>query len=468
VATLGPATWGKKEVRVLLEAGADVVRVNFAHATRAEHKMAIENAREQAGEIGRTVGVLADLPGPKMRTGPIAGGEVVLENGTEFVLTSGDSEGDEHHVSTTVANLAEVVQKDDEVFLADGQIVLRVIAIKGSDVVTEVIRRGFLRSRKGMHIPRAERKVQAFTSEDQVALDHAVGLKVDYVGLSFVRDSTDCERAKLSLPKRGHRPLIVAKIETRSAVDNLDDIVSTADAVLVARGDLGIQVPLQQVPLLQKQIIDVCNEAGKPVITATQMLESMTHSPLPSRAEAADVANAVLDGTDALMLSEETAIGQYPVEAVTKMGEIAEAAEGALPDLPHEPLHHHRADDRVSWAVAHAAVEAAEDLGVAAILCPTRSGSTPFRVAAFRPSMQIVGLSERNDTLGQLTLVWGVKPLRVDPAPEVLSAEEDVARAATAARRSGLVKKGDHVAVVAGTPGRRAGRTDYVRVVRVD
>ena len=468
VATLGPATWGKKEMRALLEAGADVVRVNFAHASRAEHKMAIENAREQARELGRTVGVLADLPGPKMRTGAISGGEVYLETGGEFILTAGNVEGDERRASTTVANLSDVVQKGDEIYLADGEIVLGVKKIQGSDAVTDVVRGGFLRSRKGMHIPRAERKVQAFTSEDQAALEYAVRLKVDYVGLSFVRDATDCERATSALPKRGHRPLILAKIETGSAVEHLDEIVSTADAIMVARGDLGIQLPLQQVPLLQKRIIQACNQAGKPVITATQMLESMTHSPLPSRAEAADVANAVLDGTHALMLSEETAIGDYPVEAVTKMAEIAETAELALPDMPQAPLQSHMADDRVSWAVAHAAVEAAEDLGVAAILCPTRSGSTPFRVAAFRPSMPIVGLSERVDTLGQLTLVWGVTPLRVEPAPESLTAEEDVARAAAAALHSGIVHKGDHVVVVAGTPGRRAGRTDYVRVVRAD
>ena len=404
------------------------MRVNFAHASRAEQKMAVDNAREQARELGRTVGVLADLPGPKMRTGPIAGGEIVLETGTDFTLTSAGVEGDAHRVSTTVPNLGDVVQKEDEVFLADGQIVLRVKRVKGNEILTEVVRRGVLRSRKGMHIPRAERKVQAFTSEDQAALDRAIRLKVDYVGLSFVRDATDCERARMSLPKRGHRPLIVAKIETGSAVEHLDDIVSVADSVMVARGDLGIQLPLQQVPLLQKHIISVCNQAGKPVITATQMLESMTQSPLPSRAEAADVANAVLDGTHALMLSEETAIGQYPVEAVTKMGEIAQAAEEALvPDMQQAPLHHHMADDRVSWAVAHAAVEAAEDLKVAAILCPTRSGSTPFRVAAFRPSMPIVGLAERSETLGQLTLVWGVTALKVDPAPEQLTAEEDVA-----------------------------------------
>ena len=392
------------------------MRVNFAHGSRTEHRSAVENAREQARDLGRTVGVLADLPGPKMRTGPVAGGEVVLETGTEFILTSGDIEGDQHRVTTTVANLGEFVQKDDEIFLADGQIVLHVKKVKGPDVITEVVRRGFLRSRKGMHIPRAERKVQAFTSEDKAALDYAIRLKVDYVGLSFVRDATDCERASMALPKRGHRPLIVAKIETRSAVDHLDEIVTTADAVMVARGDLGIQVPLQQVPLLQKRIISVCNQAGTPVITATQMLESMTHSPLPSRAEAADVANAVLDGTHALMLSEETAIGQYPVETVTTMSTIAETAEAELPEMPQAPLQHHMADDRVSWAVAHAAVEAAEDLSVAAIVCPTRSGSTPFRVAAFRPSMPIIGLAERTETLGQLALVWGVIPFKADAA----------------------------------------------------
>lgn len=467
VATLGPKTWDAKETRALLEAGVDVVRLNLAHGTPEEHWRAAENAREQAADLGRVVGVLADLPGPKMRTGPIEQEEVLLRSGDPFILCNGDVPGDWQRVSTTVPDLVRYVQPGEEIYLADGTIVLRVDEVKGDEVHTEVVRGGRLRSRKGMHLPAAERMVQAFTDEDRASLEYAVKMKVDFVGLSFVRDADDVRRAKAALPKRGPKPMVVAKIETRSAVEKIDEIVLEADAIMVARGDLGIQMPLHEIPLIQKHVIETCNLAGKPVITATQMLESMTRQPLPTRAEVSDVANAVLDGTHALMLSEETAVGEYPVETVREMARIAAFTErqGSYSLEPHEA---HRADDRVSWAVAHAAVEAANDLDVSAILCPTRSGSTAFRVAAFRPHMPIVGLSERPETLGPLSIVWGVIPLRVEGAPENWTAEEDVERAAQAAQRAGLVRSGDHIAVVAGTPGRRAGRTDYVRVVRVE
>jgi pyruvate kinase len=467
VATVGPATWEPKAVRALLEAGADVVRVNLAHGTKEEHAAAVRNAREQAKELGKVVGILADLPGPKMRTGPVIGGEVELHPGQTFTLTNEDIEGNATRVSTTLEDAGALCQIDEEIYLADGEIVLTVKDIKDGDVITEVRRGGRLRSRKGMHIPRAERKVEAFTHEDRTALDEALALKVDFVGLSFVRDEHDIERVKEALPRKGRKPLVIAKIETATAIEHLIEIVSAADAVMVARGDLGIQMPLQMVPLLQKQIIAVCNDAGKPVITATQMLDSMTHSPLPTRAEAADVANAVIDGTHALMLSEETAIGDYPVETVTKMSEIAEASELVEGELLIEPLQAHMSDDVVSWAVAHAAVLAAEDLDVAAILCPTRSGSTPFRVAAFRPSMPIIGLSDKPETLGALTLVWGVTPLHVEQPQEGQSVDQDVERTWRSAKQAGIVKQGDRVAIVAGSPGRRAGRTDYMRIAKV-
>jgi pyruvate kinase len=467
VATLGPSTREPKEIRALIEAGVDVVRLNLAHGTKEEHRQACDIAREQAEDLGRIVGVLADLPGPKMRTGTIEQGEVLLKSGDPFILCNSDVPGDWSRVSTSVDDLARLVQPGEEVYLADGTIVLRVDEVKGLEVHTEVVRGGRLRSRKGMHLPAAERMVQAFTDEDRSSLEDAIRMKVDFVGLSFVRDADDVLRAKDALPKRGHRPMIVAKIETRSAVENIDEIVAEADAVMVARGDLGIQMPLHEIPLIQKHVIETCNLAGKPVITATQMLESMTRQPLPTRAEVTDVANAVLDGTHALMLSEETAVGAYPEQTVREMAKIASFTE-IQDTYSLEPHEAHRTDDRVSWAVAHAAVEAATDLGVAAILCPTRSGSTAFRVAAFRPKMPIVGLSERPETLGPLSIVWGVIPLKVEPSPPEWTAEEDVSRAAEAARRAGLIQRGDHIAVVAGTPGKRAGRTDYVRVVRVD
>ena len=447
-----------------MAAGVDVVRLNAAHSDMETHSNNARLVREIASSLGRSVGVLVDLPGPKIRTGLVAGDAVELESGQEFLLTAtDDGMGDVHHVATTLPELAQWARRGDEVYLADGAIVLRVLESLGSDVRTEVVRGGTLRSRKGMHLPRAEAHVDPFTERDALALEMAIAAKVDFLGLSFVRRAEDVERVRAMLPRRGVRPALVPKIETAAAVDNLAGIINAADAVMVARGDLGIQMPARRVPLLQKEIIRLCNMAGKPVITATQMLESMTRSPLPTRAEVNDVANAVLDGTDALMLSEETAVGLFPNETVRMMSEVAESAEG----WPHDrvdPSAIVGADaDRVAWAVAHAAVQAAEDLGVAAILCPTRSGQTAHRVAAFRPKVPIAGIATANPVLGGLSLVWGVQPLLVPENPR----EEQLQLAIAAARTAGMVRDGDLVAVVFGSAGPRAGSTDSVRIVRV-
>jgi pyruvate kinase len=399
-----------------------------------------------------------------LRTGPVAGDEVELEPGEQFTLSPDAGVGDATRVATTIPELARWVQPGDEVYLADGAIVLRVLDLDGQDVRCEILRGGVLRSRKGMHVPRAEAHVEPFTGADATALKIAVQIKADFVGLSFVRRPEDIESVRGRLPKRGLRPQLVAKIETAVALDHLPGIVGAADAVMVARGDLGIQVPARRVPLLQKEIIRFCNMSGKPVITATQMLESMTESPLPTRAEVNDVANAVLDGTDALMLSEETAVGRYPADTVRTMSEVAEAAESwprtrATPEGVGAALD----EDRVAWAVAHAAVQAAEDLGVAAIACPTQSGTTARRVAAFRPSVPIAGIATMPEVLGRLCLVWGVRPIAM-AEPEGADPLRDAVRAA---RSSGLVHKGELLGVVYASPGKRAGATDTVRVVRV-
>jgi len=327
VATVGPATSSSDAMHGLLAAGADVVRLNAAHGDASVHTQRARLARECADSLDRTVGVLVDLPGPKLRSGLVIGDEVELVAGHELTLTADAIDGDATRVSTTVPELARWVGAGDEIYLADGAIVLRVTRLDGDDVGTEVVRGGVLRSRKGMHVPRAEAHVESFTDADAAALRMAVGLKADFVGLSFVRRPEDVEAVRARLPKRGARPQLVAKIETAVALDHLPAIVGAADAVMVARGDLGIQVPARRVPLIQKEIIRFANMSGKPVITATQMLESMTRSPLPTRAEVNDVANAVLDGTDALMLSEETAVGEYATDAVHTMSDVAEAAE---------------------------------------------------------------------------------------------------------------------------------------------
>jgi pyruvate kinase len=464
VATIGPATSARDAMRALLAAGVDVVRLNAAHGDMPAHAANAEQARAVAAELGRVVGVLVDLPGPKLRTGLVRDDAVELVAEEQFTLRArDDGTGDEHEVGTTVGDLARWVRPGDDIFLADGAIVLRVLGRDGDDVVTEIVRGGTLRSRKGMNLPRAEAHVEPFTARDAAALDMALSVKADFVGLSFVRRPEDVDRVREMLPKRGHRPWLVPKIETASALDNLAGIVNESDAVMVARGDLGIQVPARRVPLIQKEIIRFCNMAGRPVITATQMLESMTRSPLPTRAEVNDVANAVLDGTDALMLSEETAVGVHPVDAVRTMAEVAEAAE-SWPRARHEPATMTGADsDRVAWAVAHAAVQAAEDLAVAAILCPTRSGQTARRVAAFRPSMPIAGISPQPEVLGPLSLVWGVRPIGVEENHDP-DAQRQLAVAAAFA--CGLVRDGDLVAMVFGAAGPRAGSTDSVRILR--
>jgi pyruvate kinase len=464
VATIGPATSEPDALKSLLHAGVDVVRLNAAHATPEVHAAHAATARAAAAALDSSVGVLVDLPGPKLRTGPVIGDEVELRMGGLVVLTAEPVIGDAHRVSTTIADLARWVRVGDEVFLADGAIVLCVEKIDGDDVECRVLREGALRSRKGMHVPRAEGHVEPFTEADAIALEMAVQIKADFVGLSFVRRPEDIEAVRARLPKRGHRPHLVAKIETAVALDHLAGIVAMADAVMVARGDLGIQVPARRVPLIQKEIIRFCNMSGKPVITATQMLESMTRSPLPTRAEVNDVANAVIDGTDALMLSEETAVGAYPTDTVRTMAEVAEAAE-AWPNTRVTPAGAAAAtdDDRVAWAVAHAAVQAAEDLGVAAIVCPTQSGTTARRVAAFRPSVPIVGSSDEPDALGRLSLVWGVRPLAIQAGQSGRAQLEDAIRAA---REAGIVRTGELVAVVSASQGKRAGSTDTVRVVR--
>jgi pyruvate kinase len=465
VATIGPATSTSDAMRSLLSAGADVVRLNAAHGDATVHTERAELARSTASDLGRAVGVLVDLPGPKLRSGVVAGDEVELVAGSRFTLSAETVDGDATRVSTTIPELARWVDEGDEVYLADGAIVLKVERCAGGDVVCEVMRGGVLRSRKGMHVPRAEAHVEPFTPADEVALKMALRLRADFLGLSFVRRPEDVESVRAKLPKRGARPQLVAKIETAAALDHLPGIVGAADAVMVARGDLGIQVAARRVPLIQKEIIRFCNMSGKPVITATQMLESMTRAPLPTRAEVNDVANAVLDGTDALMLSEETAVGEYATDAVRTMNDVAEAAE-AWPHQRQTPEGVGAAvdEDRVAWAVAHAAVQAAEDLAVAAIVCPTQSGTTARRVAAFRPSVPIAGAATQPDVLGRLTLSWGVRPISV---AAVGDHDEQVREAVRASRACGLVQKGDLIAVVGASPGKRAGATDTVRIVRV-
>ena len=391
--------------------------------------------------------------------------EVELRIDSRFVLTADAIVGDEHRVSTTVPELARWVRVGDEVFLADGAIVLCVENIDGDDVECRVVRAGVLRSRKGMHVPRAEGHVEPFTDADAVALEMAVRIKADFVGLSFVRRPEDVEAVRARLPKRGARPHLVAKIETAVALDHLAGIVATADAVMVARGDLGIQVPARRVPLIQKEIIRFCNMAGKPVITATQMLESMTRSPLPTRAEVNDVANAVLDGTDALMLSEETAVGVYPTDTVRTMAEVAEAAEG-WPSTRTAPAGAPRRERRRSGRVGGRARRGAGGRG-----SRRRRDRLPDAERHDRASRRRVPADGPDRRQLEPTRRPRSAQPRVGRAPASRSTRARTRRsqledALTAARDAGIVHTGDLVAVVSASQGKRAGSTDTVRVVR--
>jgi pyruvate kinase len=457
VATLGPSTEDRESIKAVLAAGADVVRLNGAHGTPAAHARAAELARDAAQELGRNLGVLVDLPGSKLRIGKVPGDELELEAGQTLVLTAAGEPAQERALATNVPDLPELVSVDDPIWLADGEIVLATKALGAGAVVTEVVRGGTLRSRKGLAVPGGDRVLDAFSSGDEKILELALRVGAELLGVSFVRSEDDLTRVHSALGGASSRPLLVAKIETPAALDHLDEIIAAADAVMIARGDLGVQIDIARTPLVQKEIIGLCNRAGRPVITATQMLDSMTRSPLPTRAEATDVANAVLDGTDALMLSEETGVGSFPVETVAMMARLASAAEAWRPDAVTRGGV--AEDELVAAAVAHAAVQAAHDAGAAAIVCRTTTGATARRIASLRPRVPIVAVTPSDAVAAGLAVVWGVVGV-VSPG-----ADPDPVATVAAARTAGAVAADELVAVAASPPPGVADRGGSVHVV---
>ncbi len=460
VATIGPATSNEQALGSIIDAGVDLVRINGAHGDTASIKSRVELIRSVANAKQKHIGILLDLPGPKMRVGIIENEEISLNEGDEFKIVNEPVVGNSERISTTVENLYKIVEKGDPIILADGQIRAEVVKVKGNEIVVRTLTNGLLKSKKGFFLPNAEDQITPFSDTDFELIDLAKEIEIDFLGLSFVRRGADVEEIRKHLGTDSDVRLI-SKIETRAAVDELPSILATSDAVMVARGDLGIQLDITKVPLLQKEIIRACNQSGRPVITATEMLESMTTSPLPTRAEVGDVANAVLDGTDAVMLSGETAVGRFPAKTVSTMAQVALNAEAwrkrRVPDMCV------LGEDPVAWAVAHAVVQAAEDLHVTAILCPTKSGATAQRIASYRPSASIVGISRDEKVLQRLSLFWGVQPL-------LMSEEIDIARevdqVVSLSIKAGFISKGDLVAVAAGAPGQTAGTTDSIRVLR--
>jgi pyruvate kinase len=457
VATIGPASAGEEMLSRLIEAGMDAARLNFSHGTHADHGASAKRVRDAQSALSRPLALIADLQGPKLRIGDLVA-PVELEVGERVVVAGGDSiKPDDLPVAPAV--LGGVLAPPMEVLVDDGHVRLRVEQVEDGRAACTVLTGGVVEPHKGVNLPGVPLPVPSLTAKDFADLDFALELGVDYVAQSFVRSRADVAALKARIEETGSHAWVIAKIELKEAVDALDDILDEADAVMIARGDLGVEVGPAEVPLLQKSIILAALERGKPAITATQMLETMVHRPEPTRAEASDVANAILDGTSAVMLSAETAIGEYPVAAVETMAQIARAVEPSLgyrhqlPAAAEEPT--------VGRAMSNAACDLAEALAAKAILVPTFTGRTASAVARLRPRRPIVALTHVLGSLQHMAIEWGVTPLHIAEAADV---EDLWTSSIAAAREAGIVESGDRVVLTAGTAVNIPGSTNVIKV----
>jgi pyruvate kinase len=460
VATIGPVSGTAEGVRALVDAGANAARLNLSHGTREEHAERARLVREAAEEFGRPLAVIADLQGPKLRIGDLEA-PVNLVRGEEVVVV-GEQSSRNGELPVLPAVIGEVLQPGHEVLIDDGLVRLRVERVRSGRAECAVLTGGVVSAHKGVNLPGVPVPIPSLTRKDMDDLEFALGLDVDFVALSFVRSAADVRDLKDLIRQAGSTANVIAKIEKAEAVDALHAVLEETDAVMVARGDLGVEIGAELVPLLQKRIIVTALERGKPVITATQMLESMIHQPEPTRAEASDVANAILDGTSAVMLSGETAVGEFPFAAVATMDRIARAVEPSLgyrhqlPEAAEEPT--------VGQAMSNGACDLAETLRVAAILVPTFSGRTASAVARLRPRRPVLGLTHHDYAWRQMAVEWGVIPLRI---PKCADVEELWERSVEAARNSGLVEPGDRVVITAGTAVNIPGSTNVIKVETV-
>ncbi len=462
VATIGPASRDPEVLARMVEAGMDVARLNFSHGDLELHAENAERVRAAASAAGRQVAILQDLPGPKLRVGAIENEVADLKPGETLVLLCGSTAvGNESQLSVSWPGLADAVDAGDVIYLADGKIRLRVAAVRSGagEVETSVEVGGAVASRQGLNIPGSTRGLEAVPAEDLEMLRFGEELGVDLVALSFVRTAED-----ITSVRRHTRQPLIAKIEKPQAMDAAEDIIRAADCVMVARGDLGIELPIEEVPLAQKRLLKLAGQLARPSITATQMLDSMVSSPRPTRAEATDVANAIFDGTDAVMLSQETAVGQYPVETVAMMASIAEKTEQALPYREWNEGRVRRDARDPAYTVAYSACAAARELHLAAIVTPTLSGRSARLVASHRPNVPIYALSPGRETVRRCGLMWGVR------AASMRRHEVTEALIADSARRVvelGWVKPGQRVAITAGLPSGRPGTTSLLQIQRV-
>src|SRR5260221_1758835 len=445
VCTIGPASRSPRTIERLLHAGMDVARLNFSHGSHANHTESLPMLRAAPLKIHKPTAILADLQGPKIRTGPLAGGTpVILRAGQQFVITTARVLGDSTRVSTVFKPLPREVHRGDRILLSDGLIELRVRQVRGSEVICEVANGGALGEHKGINLPGVKLRVPALTPKDRADLAFALKHGADYMAVSFVRRPEDVVLAKQLIRRAGKDVPVIAKLEKPEAIENLDAILRAADGVMVARGDLGVEMNPERVPVVQKTIISRAREFRRPVITATQMLESMTENPRPTRAEASDVANAIFDGSDAVMLSAETASGNYPVEAVGMMARIIEEAEASIREFPRPATQEQL---KVAETVAELVCHASRELHMRWIVVFTHSGFTARLISRYRPLVPIAAFSPDAETRRKLALVWGVAPLAIHDLRKVDQLAEISEKRLLQEK---LVRKGDVIAIVAG------------------
>ena len=466
VATVGPSSEGVAQLERLLEAGVDVFRLNFSHGEHAQKEQWITEIRRLSRQQQRAVSILGDLQGPKIRTGMMKDGGQQLAVGQDVVITTDKIEGEGGRIPTVYQALPQDVVVGDQILLDDGQLELEVLRVVGAEVFCRVKVGGLLKDRKGINLPGVKVSAPAMTEKDLFDLQFCIAQELDWVALSFVRTAEEVKQLKQMIYQQGSEIKVVAKIEKPEAVENFDAILEETDGVMVARGDLGVEVPSEQVPLIQKMIIRKCNQIGKPVITATQMLESMIGNPRPTRAETSDVANAILDGTDAVMLSGETAAGLYPVEAVRVMDRVARDVESD-PQLSNRLFKFHSTLEgyrNLPEAIGQAACEVAKNVGAAAILAFTQTGSTAALVAKYRPGLPILAVTPSYQVRRRLALYGGIRSMRVDIEG---TTETQITSVEKAVLDSGLLQRGDVVVITMGSPVSAPGTTNLLKVHRL-
>jgi pyruvate kinase len=459
VCTIGPATESLEKLTELVTAGMNVMRLNFSHGDFAEHQNRVDNIRQFMKTSGERVAILQDLCGPKSRIGTFADKSIVLTEGQTFTLTTDVIEGTAEKVHINYPLLPKEVKIGGTIMLHDGTKRLEVVDIKGNDIITKVIVGGTLGGRKGVNVPGANLSISALTEKDKKDVAFGIQNKVDFVALSFVRKASDIIELRDILTAAGSRAHIIAKIETPEALECIDTIIAAADGIMIARGDLAIEIPAEDVPLAQKLLISKCNAVGKPVITATQMLESMIKSPVPTRAEVSDIANAIIDGTDAIMLSEETTLGAYPIEAVRTMTRVARRIEKEV--YTRDTIAEYESSHGITDVVSQSAVRAAHNIGARMIVALTRSGTTARMIARYRPAEPVLVLSDKEDDINKLALSFGCYPSVVQTFKTV---DEIMGVVRKATLDNQLLKTADKVVIAAGMPFGQALETNLILV----